>query len=74
MTRRAPGPGEVEIEVHAGGLNFRDVLNVLDMYPGEVGAPGNECAGKVVAVGEGVGHFQVGDSVVAIADACFSLT
>jgi acyl transferase domain-containing protein/acyl carrier protein len=72
MTRRAPGPGEVEIEVQASGLNFRDVLNVLGMYPGEAGAPGNECAGKIVTVGEGVSHLQVGDSVVAIADACFS--
>jgi hypothetical protein len=35
MTRRGPGPGEVEIEVRATGLNFRDVLNVLGMYPGD---------------------------------------
>jgi polyketide synthase 12/myxalamid-type polyketide synthase MxaB len=72
MTRRAPGPGEVEIKVHASGLNFRDVLNVLGMYPGEAGALGNECAGQIVAVGEGVSQLQVGDRVVVIADACFS--
>lgn len=72
LVRRAPGPGEVEIEVRASGLNFRDVLNVLGMYPGEAGAPGNECAGRIVAIGEGVHHLQVGDDVVAIAEACFS--
>ncbi len=32
--RTAPGPGEVEIEVRASGLNFRDVLSALGMYPG----------------------------------------
>lgn len=35
-TRRSPQPGEVEIRVLATGLNFRDVLNALGMYPGEV--------------------------------------
>ena len=52
--RRAPGPGEVEIRVHATGLNFKDVLNVLGMYPGDPGPLGGECAGVVVAVGAGV--------------------
>jgi hypothetical protein len=31
--RRALQPNEVEVRVHAAGLNFRDVLNVLDIYP-----------------------------------------
>ena len=81
MERRAPGPAEVEIEVAAAGLNFRDVLRALGMleeFEREVGkrlgisspleAPlGFECAGKVVAVGEGVEHVSAGDEVVAIA-------
>ena len=50
----APGPGEVEIRVHATGLNFRDVLNALGMYPGDAGPLGSECSGVVAAVGEGV--------------------
>ena len=33
-------PGEVLLAVTAVGLNFRDVLNVLGMYPGDPGAPG----------------------------------
>ena len=70
-TRREPGPGEVEIEVRASGLNFRDVLNVLGMYPGDPGAPGLECAGVVVAVGPGVDAPHVGDAVVAIAPSAF---
>ena len=40
--------------MRAVGLNFRDVLNVLGMYPGDPGPPGGDCAGVVTAVGEGV--------------------
>ena len=56
--RRAPGRGEVEISVEAAGLNFRDVLNALGMYPGDAGPLGGECAGTVAAVGEGVERSQ----------------
>ena len=34
------GSGLVELSVHAVGLNFRDVLNVLGEYPGDPGPPG----------------------------------
>ena len=71
-TRRAPEAGEVEIEVQAAGLNFRDVLNALGMYPGEAGSLGSECAGIVVTVGEGVSHLSIGDEVIAMAPASFS--
>jgi len=70
--RFRPGPGQVEIKVKATGLNFRDVLNVLDLYPGEPGPLGGECAGEVVAVGSGVQHVKPGDEVLALAPACFS--
>ena len=49
-----PGRGQVLVEVHAVGLNFRDVLNVLGMYPGHPGPPGADCAGVVTATGPGV--------------------
>ena len=49
--RRLPGPGEIEIAVQASGLNFKDVLNVLGMYPGDPGPLGAECAGRVTAIG-----------------------
>ena len=44
-SRRTPGAGEVEIEIAAAGINFRDVMNLLGVYPGDGGAPGVECAG-----------------------------
>ncbi len=71
LKRRAPGVGEIEVEVLASGLNFRDVLNVLGMYPGDPGAPGTEIAGVVTTVGEGVTAVKVGDSVVGIAAHAF---
>ncbi len=71
-TRRAPGPGEVEIRVQATGVNFRDVLNALGLYPGDAGPLGLECAGEVVAIGEGVEGFELGDAVVGLATGCFS--
>ncbi|NEP27406.1 SDR family NAD(P)-dependent oxidoreductase, partial [Moorena sp. SIO3I6] len=71
VTRRSPGAGEVEIRVKATGLNFRDVLIALDIYPGEP-VMGAECAGEVVAVGPQVRDFQVGDLVIALAPDCFS--
>ncbi|MFF7357291.1 SDR family NAD(P)-dependent oxidoreductase [Streptomyces filipinensis] len=65
--RTAPGPGQVEIEVSAAGLNFSDVLKALDSYPGAEGVVplGAECAGRITAVGEGVGGHRVGDRVIA---------
>jgi acyl transferase domain-containing protein/NADPH:quinone reductase-like Zn-dependent oxidoreductase/nucleoside-diphosphate-sugar epimerase/acyl carrier protein len=72
ITRRAPGAGEIEIRVQASGLNFRDVLNALGMYPGEAGPLGSECAGVISAVGDGVDRFHVGHAVLAIARDTFS--
>jgi len=68
--RAAPGPGEVEIQVFASGLNFRDVLNVLGMYPGEIPL-GNECSGVVTAVGKGVKGIHPGDFVIALGAGTF---
>jgi NADPH:quinone reductase-like Zn-dependent oxidoreductase/acyl carrier protein len=66
-TRRLPGAGEVEIRVRAAALNFRDIMNVLGIYPGDPGPLGSECTGTVSAVGEGVSHLRVGDEVVGLA-------
>jgi acyl transferase domain-containing protein/NADPH:quinone reductase-like Zn-dependent oxidoreductase/SAM-dependent methyltransferase/short-subunit dehydrogenase/acyl carrier protein len=70
--RRPPGRGEVEIRVHATALNFRDVMNVMGLYPGDPGPLGAECAGEIVTVGEGIGHFRIGDAVVAITPGSFA--
>jgi acyl transferase domain-containing protein/NADP-dependent 3-hydroxy acid dehydrogenase YdfG/acyl carrier protein len=75
MARRPVEPNEVEIQVRAVGLNFRDVLNALGMlktYTEQLGITdvndlpfGGECAGIVVAVGAQVSHLKVGDAVLA---------
>jgi acyl transferase domain-containing protein/NADPH:quinone reductase-like Zn-dependent oxidoreductase/acyl carrier protein len=66
-----PRPGEVEIRVEATGLNFRDVLRVLGMYPGEESPLGNECVGRIVSLGDDVKDFAIGDQVMAIATGSF---
>lgn len=71
QTLSSVGQGEIQIEIDATGLNFRDVLNVLDMYPGDPGPLGNECVGRVSAVGEGVNRFKIGDPVLAITPRAF---
>lgn len=59
-----------EIRIRAVGLNFRDVLNVMGLYPGDPGPPGGDFAGTVVALGAGVKHLKIGDPVYGIALGC----
>lgn len=75
VPRVVPGPGHVEIEVHASALNFRDVLLALGMYPqmpGVANSLGSDCAGRVTAIGEGVTNVAVGDEVIATVSHGFS--
>ncbi|MEP3629887.1 MAG: SDR family NAD(P)-dependent oxidoreductase, partial [Hyphomicrobiales bacterium] len=74
-----PSANEVQVEVSATGLNFRDVMWTLGILPDEAledgfaGATlGFECAGRISAVGEGVADFKIGDPVLALGPACFS--
>ncbi|MFF3489677.1 SDR family NAD(P)-dependent oxidoreductase, partial [Streptomyces sp. NPDC002701] len=62
----APEGRQVRIEVRAAGLNFRDVLNALGMYPGEAGLLGAEAAGVVTAAGPEVTGLAVGDRVMGM--------
>ncbi|MFD9738971.1 type I polyketide synthase, partial [Umezawaea sp. NPDC059074] len=62
--------GEVRIEVRAAGVNFRDVLMTLGMYPGETRL-GAEAAGVVVEVGADVRDLAVGDSVFGLVTDAF---
>jgi polyene macrolide polyketide synthase len=57
--------GQVRVEVRAGGLNFRDVLIALGMYPGEASV-GGEGAGVVVEAGPEVEGLAVGDRVMGL--------
>merc|ERR1711965_106429 len=59
-----PVHGEVKLHVGAVGLNFRDVLNVLGVYPGDPGPPGGDCAVHITAAGTGVSHVRVGDAAL----------
>ncbi len=72
LSRAEPVTGEVEIEIVATALNFRDVLNALGTYAGEPGPLGNECSGRVTAVGIGVEGLAIGDSVLALTGGTFS--
>ncbi|MBK8323389.1 MAG: SDR family NAD(P)-dependent oxidoreductase [Betaproteobacteria bacterium] len=67
VTRRALRPDEVRLDVLACGLNFRDVLVTLGMYPGDPVPLGAECAGIVTEVGAGVRGLAVGERVFAFA-------
>jgi NADPH:quinone reductase-like Zn-dependent oxidoreductase len=71
MQRRAPGPGEIEIEVFAAGLNFRDVMNAVALRA-DPEPLGGECAGRIVAVGDGVDGLAAGDDVIALAEGCLA--
>eukprot|EP00434_Breviolum_minutum_P009961 symbB.v1.2.008781.t1/scaffold514.1/size193457/7 len=71
--RPQPGPGQVELRVRAIGLNFRDVLNVMGMYPGDPGNPGGDCAGTVCSIGGGekeAAQLRPGHDVFGIAWGC----
>ncbi|MEM9503725.1 MAG: polyketide synthase dehydratase domain-containing protein, partial [Cyanobacteria bacterium P01_E01_bin.43] len=71
INRRSPAANEVEIQVAATGLNFRDVLTALGQYPGEP-VLGCECAGEVVAVGDAVTDLALGQRVMGIVAGSFS--
>ncbi|GMG80803.1 hypothetical protein LNKW23_00150 [Paralimibaculum aggregatum] len=76
--RRTPGPREVEIEIAATGLNFRDLIWAQGGLPEALLAPGltgaclgMECAGRVVAAGAEAG-IAPGQPVAAIAADAFA--
>ncbi|MCH9643009.1 MAG: SDR family NAD(P)-dependent oxidoreductase [Actinomycetia bacterium] len=69
-----PPPDEdyVQVRVQAAGLNFRDVLNVLDLYPGDPGPIGGDFAGVVTQLGSGVTGLEVGQRVYGMMQGAFS--
>ena len=65
----APGPGEVLVRVAAAGVNRPDVVQREGNYdppPGVTDIPGLEIAGEIVALGEGVADWVLGDAVCAL--------
>jgi hypothetical protein len=74
IERPKPGPGEVEVQVCAAGLNFKDVMTAMGMLSDEAleggysaGSLGFECAGIITAIGSGVEGFEIGDEAIACA-------
>jgi len=67
-----PRPGEVVIETQACGLNYADGIIRMGLYEsakklhGYPITPGFEVAGRVSAVGDGVGEFAIGDEVIGL--------
>jgi len=64
-----PGAGQILVRVAAAGVNQPDLLQREGRYPLPPGTPetmGLEIAGEVVALGEGVSRWKVGDSVCAL--------
>lgn len=59
-----PGPGQARVRNHAIGINFIDVYFRTGLYPLDLpNGLGQEAAGVVEAVGEGVTHVKPGDRV-----------
>jgi NADPH:quinone reductase-like Zn-dependent oxidoreductase len=62
-----PGPGEVLLRVRAASLNYRDLVILKGVYRPDLPlpyVPASDGCGEVVAVGEGVTRFRVGDRAV----------
>lgn len=61
--------GRVLIKIAYAGINRPDLIQRMGAYPPPPGAPatmGLECSGEVVAIGENVSLWQVGDKVCAL--------
>ena len=67
---RPLGHGEVRVEMRAAGVNFRDVLLALGMYPGTA-VMGSEGAGVVSEIGPGVTRFRQGEEVFGLFGGAF---
>lgn len=62
-----PAHGQVLVDIKAASLNYRDLLVATGRYSPNLPKPltiGSDCAGEVIAVGEGVRNFKSGDRVI----------
>ncbi|BBX10493.1 type I polyketide synthase [Mycolicibacterium aichiense] len=67
-----PKANEVQVRIEAAGLNFRDVLNVLGLYPGDPGPIGGDLCGVVTEIGSEVTRFEVGQRVFGSMQGAFA--
>jgi hypothetical protein len=74
ITRRAPGPHDVQIDIAFCGVCHSDLHQVRGEWAGTLYpcVPGHEIVGRVSAVGAHVHHFKVGDlvGVGCMVDSC----
>jgi NADPH:quinone reductase-like Zn-dependent oxidoreductase len=74
-SRGEPASDEVEVEIYAASLNFRDVMIALGMYPLENGQSrprfGLDYSGRVARVGSAVTRFKAGDEIMGLAKDSF---
>lgn len=68
-----PKGNDVLVKIHACGVNWRDIHKIGGFLPWcrENPIPGSDGAGEVVAVGEDVTRFKVGDKVITSDYACW---
>lgn len=72
--RRDPAPDEIEVLVKAGGINFRDVMKALGMYPGnpvDLKWFGDDFSGTIIRAGKNITDLKPGDNVAGMAPYCF---
>eukprot|EP00913_Durusdinium_trenchii_P002896 g2683.t1 len=68
----AVAPTMAQLRIRAVGLNFRDVLNVMGLYPGDPGPPGADCGATVLGLGENVKHLRLAEDVFGESPGCLS--
>lgn len=68
VARPTPKAGEILVEVEAVSLNYRDLVVAADGMGSDLNfpfTPASDMTGRVVALGEGVTRFSVGDKVIS---------
>lgn len=66
---KQPGAGEVLVKMHAASINYHDLATIMGMANPRLALPVvplSDGAGEIVAVGEGVTEFKVGDKVASL--------
>ncbi|ETS85917.1 hypothetical protein PFICI_03942 [Pestalotiopsis fici W106-1] len=61
--------GMVEVQVHAAGVNYKDVVVTMELVPGDERMLGGEAAGVVTNISPEVSDLKIGDRVVVHARA-----